>query len=225
MAFVPSLLIDPNDPKVLYSSVEGVDFCFSSSRLLRKSTDGGATWSDLPGSTYCAFGGISLAMDPSDSNTLYAAPQDPIYFGTTTLYKTSDGGASWNQTHINGFVLALAIDPANPARLYGGRGRSGGVIKSTDGGKSWVGTALKDVDVSALVLDPTNSNVLYAGTSVPQPDGTPGMFKSTDGGATWSAFNDGLRSLDIRALAVSSDGSGTVYVGTPGGVFRAVGTP
>ena len=67
--------------------------------------------------------------------------------------------------------------------------------------------------ITALVLDPKLS-VLYLGTS------GGGVFKSIDGAANWTPFNDGLLSLDIRALAVSSDGSGTVCAGTPGGVFR-----
>jgi photosystem II stability/assembly factor-like uncharacterized protein len=267
-AWVPSLLIAPNDPGVVYASAEGSNGCSVMEHFLRRSTDGGATWSDLA-VQQCDSGAVSLTMAPSDSKRLYAAPQYPA--GGTFLYQTSDGGANWNGTYIDVPVTTLVIDPANPAALYGGTARqSRGVIKSTDGGKTWADTALTDADVSALVLDPANSNILYAGTSVPYPDGTPGVFKTTDGGATWSAinkglegiigtrtpitalvidpklsvlylgtsgggvfksidggvnwtpFSDGLPSLDIQTLAVSSDGSGTVYAGTPGGVFSGV---
>jgi photosystem II stability/assembly factor-like uncharacterized protein len=265
--FVPSLLIDPSNPQVLYASMEGSGGCFAGDRFLRKSTDGGANWSDL-GVTNCVFGSISLAIDPGDSNKLYAAPEDLGDCGTP-LDTTSDAGASWSQTYIRGFVTTLVIDPANPATLYGGtEWAPRGVIKTPDGGKTWLGTALTDVDVRALAIDPANSNILYAVTAAPYPDGTPGLFKTTDGGTTWSAisadlagiigtstpimapvidpegsvlyvgtsgsgvfksldggaswiaFNDGLSSRDIRAIAVSSDGSGTLYAGTPGGVFK-----
>jgi hypothetical protein len=43
------------------------------------------------------------------------------------------------------------------------------------------------------------------------------VFKSSDGGATWAPFNDGLTNLDVRVLAIAR---GTVYAGTPGGVFK-----
>jgi photosystem II stability/assembly factor-like uncharacterized protein len=236
-------------------------------RFLRKSTDGGVTWNDLTINN-CVFGAVPLALDPSDSNTLYATPEDPADCGTP-LDKTSDGGASWHSGYIDGYVTALVIDPANPATLYSGTAWwPRGILKSTDGGKTWTSTPLTDVDVSALVIDPNNANVLYAGTAAPYPDGTPGLlkttdggatwfaintglaevirtrtpitalvidpqlsvlylgtsgsgaFQSTDGGATWTPFNDDLPGLEIRALAMSSGGSGTVYAGTPGGIFR-----
>jgi photosystem II stability/assembly factor-like uncharacterized protein len=266
-AIVPSLLIDPRNSQVLYASVEASGGCYFMDRFLRKSTDGGVTWNDLTINN-CVFGAVPLALDPSDSNTLYATPEDPADCGTP-LDKTSDGGASWHSGYIDGYVTALVIDPANPATLYSGTAWwPRGILKSTDGGKTWTSTPLTDVDVSALVIDPNNANVLYAGTAAPYPDGTPGLlkttdggatwfaintglaevirtrtpitalvidpqlsvlylgtsgsgaFQSTDGGATWTPFNDDLPGLEIRALAMSSGGSGTVYAGTPGGIFR-----
>jgi photosystem II stability/assembly factor-like uncharacterized protein len=274
VARVPSLLINPNDPNVVYASTGSADGCYVLEHFVRKSTDGGAAWSDLA-VEQCDFGSVSLAIVPSDSNTLYASLEYPA--GGTFLYQTSDAGANWNGTYLDLSITALVVDPADAATLYAGTtpriaGQLRGVVKSSDGGKSFAPTALTDVDVSVLALNPSNSSVLYAGTSVPYPDGIPGMFKTTDGGATWSAinhglaeiidtrtpitalvfdptrsvlylgtsgggvftsidsganwtqFNDGLPTLDIRALAVSSDGSGTVYAGTPGGVFKTVHT-
>ena len=270
-AFVPSVLVDPNDSNVVYASVGATGGCINSDHVLRKSTDAGATWADLPLS-YCFFGGaVPLAMDRSDSRTLYAAPEDEADCGTP-IDTSNDAGATWSTNYFNGYVTALVIDPSNTSILYGGTaGWPRGVLRSTDNGTTWAATALKDVDVSALALDPGNSNILYAAAAAPYPDGTPAVFKSTDagaswspinagleavlaarspvtalavdpklsvlylgtsgggvfqsidGGASWAALNDGLPNLDVRALAVSADGSGTVFAGTAGGVFRSSG--
>ena len=67
---------------------------------------------------------------------------------------------------------------------------------------------------TALKIDLLNSNILYLGTS------NSGVFRSVDGGANWSAFNDGLTNLQIRALDVARGSPGTVYAATPGGVFK-----
>src|SRR5512139_2694471 len=84
-----------------------------------------------------------------------------------------------------GYVRALAIDPSNPATLYGATG--GGVFKSTDSGATWAAasTGLTNLNVSALAINPTNPATLYAGTGG-------GVFKSTDSGATWVAASTGL---------------------------------
>jgi hypothetical protein len=61
-----------------------------------------------------------------------------------------------------------------------------------------------------------HSNILYAGTA------GGGVFKSSDGGANWSWFNDGLANLDVRVLAVAPGSRHTLYAGTAGGVFRII---
>ena len=67
--------------------------------------------------------------------------------------------------------------------------------------------------MTAIVFDPANSNILYAGTA------GGGVFKSSDGGANWSQFNGGLGNLDVRVLAVAPGSRHTLYAGTSGGVF------
>ncbi len=66
------------------------------------------------------------------------------------------------------------------------------------------------------MIDPKLS-IFYLGT-------TAGVFRSSDEGRTWSSFNGGLPDLNVRALAVSSDGSGVVYLGVSSGVFSTVGS-
>src|SRR3989442_1489791 len=114
-----------------------------------------------------------------------------------TSSMTAEGGInSWTSTNgpNGGSIRALAVDPVTPATLYAGTG-GGGVFKSTDGGGGWTAanTGLcncgPDPDYSyvpALAIDPQTPTTLYAGTS------GSGVFKSTDGGASWSAVNTGL---------------------------------
>lgn len=259
-----SFLIDPRNPNILYAAVGA--FCVGH-RWLRKSTDGGVTWSELTLGSFCGFG-ADLAFDANDSNTIYASAPDPDDCGSP-FERTSDGGTTWSMTLLDDRVGALVSAPGEQTTLYGGTWR--GVTKSTDGGRTWLNTGLTAGTVSVLALDPRDPNILYAGIDQDWfHDATLGLFKTTDGGATWSVmnnglegvvsvrtpftalvidpslsvlymgtsgsgvfksvdggaswatFNDGLPNLDIRALAVSSDGSGVVYAGTPAGVFRVV---
>ena len=119
----------------------------------------------------------------------------------------------------------LALDPANPGVLYaatGGSGLSGfeGLLRTTDSGANWapVNEGLESLiatrsPVTALVIDPANPQVLYAGSS------GYGVFRSTDGGAHWSPFNDALPNLDIRLLALTPGRANALYAGTVSGIF------
>src|SRR5438105_5654437 len=115
---------------------------------LRKSVDGGITWSaslfkDLGISSRCV---LALVIDPQHPANLYAAFESGGYaaFEFGGVFKSTDGGASWSaansglQLNSEG-AFALAIDPQNPSTLYvlSPRGSSWGVFKSNDGGASW----------------------------------------------------------------------------------------
>ncbi len=114
----------------------------------------------------------------------------------------------------------LAVDPAAPNTLYAGT--EYGVHKSSDGGASWQsaseglhdycpeGCVLCPV-VTALVIDPTAPNVLYAGVA------ELGVFKSTDGGTTWQPANSGIGNPGVSSLAIDSNTPSTLYAGTHGG--------
>jgi photosystem II stability/assembly factor-like uncharacterized protein len=235
---------------VLYVNSGRSNGCVFDDKVLLKTTDGGATWSNSisPPSSGCLLGGYVtsaptpvLVMDPHDPQSLYLAEGEDED-GGYVLLKSADGGANWNGIwdYTNGLqsgINALVIDPANPGTLYAGLGdgfafgpspAAIGFFKSTDGGTTWANTGLTNAAVIVLAIDPTNSSTLYAVTQgiYTKPSGFRGMFKSTDAGATWSPINNGLDRLalvgaTIVSLAIDPANPSTLYAATSGdGVYR-----
>ena len=119
------------------------------------------------------------------------------------MFKSVNGGESWIAANIGlpetTRVHALAIDPLTPSTLYVGISVGGiGVYKSTDSGANWneanVGLPTYGNIVVSLAIDPITPTTLYAGTD------NGGVFKSTNGGNTWSAFSTGLTATNVQAL-------------------------
>ncbi len=188
---INALAIDPQTPTTLYAGTSG-DGVF-------KSTDGGTTWRAVNTGLdprRCCF---ALAIDPQTPTTLYASTDGGVF-------KSTDGGESWggvNTGLTNPFARALAIDPQTPATLYVSTG--GGVFKSTDGGGNWRSVLVLSPGtfVLALAIDPQTPMTVYAGTIDATTTGSGhGVFKSTDGGESWSAVNTGLSNQAVLALAV-----------------------
>ena len=122
--------------------------------------------------------------------------------GTTGggVFKTNDGGESWFPTtdgYFGGTIGAIAVAPSNPDIVYVGGGEyairgnmsyGDGVWKSTDGGKTWNDVGLDDTrQIEKVIVDPTNPDIVYVGAfgHVFGPNAQRGVFKTTDGGATW----------------------------------------
>ena len=174
------LAMVPVDPTILYASAY-----YGSTIGMAKSTDVGETW-QKDAADYRVFGRVwqetaVLTIDPADSNTLYAA-------SFAGIFKSTNRGATWVRIASAPRGLeTLVLDPTSPNTIYGqggsvsGDGR--GAFKSTDGGKSWklINSGLADPgSVRSLMVDPTDSNTLYVGT-------TRGVFRSTNGGESWVA--------------------------------------
>lgn len=158
------------------------------------------------------------------------------------VYKTTDGGESWTLVWQGGNLARyLIIDPTDPNILYlstgifdreafdsdcvNGRFGGAGVLKSTDGGQTWAGinTGLTDLYVGALRMHPTNPRVLLAaaGNNACSGSGSTkvsGLFKTSDGGATWSKVID----KDIMTTVGFSPSSPDVaYAGSAAAFYRS----
>jgi photosystem II stability/assembly factor-like uncharacterized protein len=173
-----------------------------------KSTDGGVNWIPLnSGPQLSSVYGI--AIDPHDSNTLYAA-------SPTGAIKSLDAGVTWAAAN-SGLramqVFSLAIDPQSPHTIYAGTDY--GAFKSTDAGMSWLAASSGMTDsifagwVVALAVDPLVPSSLFAGTSYAECGfGAGGVFKSVDGSLSWT--DTGVVSC-VSSIVIDPKTSGTVY--------------
>jgi|GEM_PF-1721267 len=201
-----------------------------------KSNDGGASWSAINvGLTNLDVTALALSPGYATDHTLFIG----MYDGG--VFKSSDGGASWSAVNTgltNLWVRTLAISPdyAADGTLFagthdaysGGIYYAGGVFKSTNGGASWiaVNTGLTNPNINALAVSPSyvSDHTLFAGTLGSGVYYAGGVFKSTNGGASWSAVNTGPTNLAVYALALSSGYASdhTIFAGTyGGGVFKS----
>ena len=162
----------------------------------------------------------AIAIDPTATNT--------IYIGTAQggIWKTTDGGLSWDAKSDNEVSLAigaLALDPQLPQIIYAGTGEGNfsgdsyyglGILKSVDGGNTWVNLAQSTFSgnrFSRIVIVPstagTASTDLFAATNG-------GLFRSTNGGNSWTQLTSGLPTSSAATdVVIDPSVPTTIYVG------------
>ena len=122
-----------------------------------------------------------------------------------------------------GDVRALAADPARPSRIFLGTA-DGHIFGSVDSGARWtlLGRASSRLDavITAIVVDPRDGNVLFASSWTRDAATGGGVFRSADGGSTWSAA--GLAGQAVRALAMAPSDPNVLVAGTLDGVYRSL---
>jgi photosystem II stability/assembly factor-like uncharacterized protein len=229
---IANIIVNPNNSQEIYVGVLGALWGDSEERGVYKSSDGGATWEQLlyvDPKTGCA----DLAMDPTNPNVLYASMWEFRRTGwsfesggdKSALYKSTDGGKTWNKIH-NGFPegklgrLAIAVAPSNPNVLYtvieAEKDERKGLYRSNDAGASWeqlnndFGITVRPFYFSRIVVEPKNEDVVVKG-------GLSGSI-SRDGGKTFK--NLGNMHSDIHDIVFNIKDSDIMYVGTDGGVYR-----
>jgi hypothetical protein len=151
----------------------------------------------------------ALAVQPGNSQT--------VIIGTTDghIYRSHNALAAnlttvWQSTRPReGFVSSLAFDPTSSEVVYATFAGFGGahVWRSTDAGESWESidgsgaTAIPDIPVHSIVIDPANTNRLYLGTDL-------GVMTSINRGRTWAVENTGYANAVTEWLALGSDDQG-----------------
>lgn len=159
-------------------------------------------------------------IDPKDPNTWYVATA----FGG--LWKTVNRGLSFEPIFDEGPSFSLCcvvIDPKNSNVVWLGTGENhsqrsahfgDGVYKSTDAGKTWKRVGLESSEhIGKIVIDPRNSNVVYVASQGPlfSSGGERGLYKTTDGGATWTAVLTISENTGITDIVLDPKNPDVIY--------------
>ncbi len=180
-----------------------------------KTNDYGRTWKPIFDSQPTGSIG-DIAVSQSNPNVIYAASgeglQRPDLSVGDGVYKSTDGGASWRNMGLRDAqqLASIIVDPSDPNRIFVaalghpyGANPERGVYRSLDGGETWQRILYKDENTGAIqvAFDPKDPQTIYAdmwaARQGPWENGAwtgpgSGLFKSTDGGATWRQLTKGL---------------------------------
>jgi photosystem II stability/assembly factor-like uncharacterized protein len=173
-----------------------------------KTTDGGKTFTNMGLKTSSQIGKIMI--DPRNSNVVYVAAQGQAWGpgGERGVYKTIDGGKTWNcvlEIGIYTGVTDMEMDPRNPDIIYAAShqrerrvyskidgGPESAIYKSEDAGETWSklkkGLPKGDVGRIGLALSPANPDIVYAVIELPESKG--GFYRSNDKGESWEKRSD-----------------------------------
>jgi photosystem II stability/assembly factor-like uncharacterized protein len=235
---VRSLALDPKHPQTLFIGTEGrlykstdggasvrpiktglpysdfsalavdgdVVYAGTSYEGVFKSTDGGATFKESGEGLGAAFV-WGLAVEPASPGVVY------VTNGLGLL--KSDAAGKWKLVKFgDGKIpdkLVPLVDERRPGSLYLAA-YTHGLFRSNDGGASWLKGSGTPTIAVVLALDPSNPNVVYAGRGTFDSKG--GVWKSTDGGATFAEPKSGIPEADVTAIAVDPKSPSSVYATT-----------
>jgi PKD repeat protein len=183
-----------------------------------RSTNGGASWTGITtGLTGTAPWVTAWYQDPATANT--------IYCGRTNMFRSTNQGTNWTQLTAlpaspTGTVVDFRIAPSNNQIIY--VARATGLFKTTNAGTSWTtitGTLpVGSAAITRVAVAPNDPNTVYVTFS--GYSGGNKVFRSTDGGATWTNFSTGLPNIPANCITVMPGSTtGAVYIGMDVGVY------
>jgi photosystem II stability/assembly factor-like uncharacterized protein len=214
---VSSVIGIPGNAKIYYAGSAGGG--------IFKSEDGGATWKPIFENQ--ATGSIgALALTPSNPNLVWAGTGEPNLRNDITtgkgVYYSPDAGKTWQFRGLAdaGQIANVIVDAHNPENvLVGAVGHAWGpnaergVFRTTDSGKSWQKVLYIDdkTGVSDMTVDPANSMVVYAGMwqvqrhpwEMVSGGASSGIYRSLDGGATWTKLSEGLPKAPLGRIGLA----------------------
>ncbi|MFY9608367.1 MAG: hypothetical protein WAU45_07090 [Blastocatellia bacterium] len=217
-----SLALDPTNANTLYTG--------TNDHGLFKSTDGGESWTSIRVGLPSGFLVTSIVIDPTSPLTIYAGIIGGCdFFCDGSVFKSVNGGQSWNATILTRGITALAMDPRNPTTVYAAA--ESNLYKTVDGGLSWseqgdITQGFPFPDITTIAIDPISPSRLYVGSVglVLTPSQNwirKGIFKSNDGGTIFNEATAGLTDFNIEDLVIDPGTPATLYAATDSGVFRS----
>ena len=230
------VLVDPQDPDIVFVAALGHVYGANPDRGVYRTRDGGATWQKVLFKSN-DVGAIDLNFDPTTSQTIYASLWNtrrppwsiypPSYGPGSGLYKSTDGGANWQQL-TSGLPtdgvgrIGVAVAPSNRSRVYAiVDAKEGGLFRSDDAGATFV-KASGDARIwgrgwyfGKVVVDPKNADLVYVSNT--------GVYRSRDGGRTFGEpFKGSPGGDDYHQLWISSEDSNRMILGGDQGAVISV---
>jgi len=199
VAFITPFVMDPSNPQRLWTG----------GRSMWRTDNGALSWQRASRPLANDSPVSAIAVAPSNSKRVLAGVMDGRIFREN---RAGQAGAStrWREAQPReGYVTSLAFDPILARVAYAGYGGFGGehLWRSENGGASWESidgegaSALPDLPVLSIAVDPADGQRIYVGTEL-------GVFVTTDGGASWAVENTGFANVVTEALAIREDGFG-----------------
>jgi photosystem II stability/assembly factor-like uncharacterized protein len=219
-----------------------------------KTTDAGRTWQPIFDDQPTGSIG-DVALCESQPDVIYVGsgeglPLRPDLSVGDGVYKSTDGGRTWRNMGLRDGqqIGSVIVDPKDPNRVFVavcghpfGPNQERGVFRSLDGGETWQKVLYKDENTGAIqvAFDPQNSNIIYADLFEvrhgPWENGQwqgpgSGLYKSTDGGATWRQLTKGLptfaQGLGRIGIGISHSNPNIIYAtvdASPqfGGIYKS----
>lgn len=174
-----------------------------------------AAWSELGPWSWTYTSGWNPGVGRITCIAVYPADTTIIYVSSPGggIWKSTNSGTTWqpltdgNSSYLN--VYNLAIDPANSNIVYAAI-NGGGVIKTVNGGATWAGTGSGPSGARKVLIDPTNSNIVFVTSNS-------GIHKSINGGTSWTNVHNAaskedieFKPGDINIMYASGNGSATI---------------
>lgn len=181
-------------------TTKGVVYVGTIGQGVWRSLDGGEAWERLRDELYSESDIRALAVNPQNPRVLYAGTE-------TGVYRTTNGGDDWTWLRSEMDALAvwsLAVHPTRPETVFAGT-RPSAIYRSDDSGETWrklpvgVETVCPPIHftrVTTVLIDPTDPRTVWAGVEID------GVYRSVDGGETWTSHKNGLNSMDIHGLTI-----------------------
>ena len=233
---IARVIIDPGNPDVVFVAALGHVYGANPDRGVYRSRDGGATWQKVlfRGND---IGAIDLAFDPANAQTVYASLWNtrrppwsiypPSYGPGSGLFKSTDGGATW-QPLTRGLPgeglgrIGIAVAPTSPSRVYAiVDAKEGGLFRSDDAGATFTKTS-SDARLwgrgwyfGKIAVDPKNADLVYISNT--------GVYRSRDGGRTFGEpFKGSPGGDDYHHLWIAPDDSNRMILGGDQGAVISV---
>ncbi|RJQ31707.1 MAG: hypothetical protein C4562_04480 [Actinobacteria bacterium] len=219
--------VKPNDPNTI---IYGGSNC-----TLKRSTNGGTSWQDVAQMGSGQGFIYQIASHPGNANILYACQAYDDLAGTDTgsVYKSSDGGASWTNLNIPSNAPATSLSVAKDGDVFVGCSSRDsaavkGIYKYSGGAWAKLGGGLPNAGVTSVLADPERPNTVYATVNADtgqggNPAGS-GFYKSTNNGSKWTKITAGLENINnLDTLTVQkSTTPNTLYLSGQGSGLKGV---